>query len=127
MARGQKGRGRQPPVKGFRPGKEPPQLRRQPAQEPVAEPNWAQEKLVETLSGRTPEEARAMMGKWRAGVLGVVLVLAALTALLFRWSVVAGVVGAVLTAVAFALWLRLRMQRANLDALADALSRQRRR
>jgi hypothetical protein len=127
MARGQKGSGRQPPVKGFRPGKEPPQLRKQRVQEPVAEPNWAQQRLVETLSGRTPEEARAMMGRWRAGVLGVTVLLAALTALLFRWSIVAGGVGAVLTTVAFVLWLRLRMQRASLDQLADALSRQRRR
>jgi hypothetical protein len=127
MARGEKGRGRQPPVKGFRPGKEPPQLRRQRAQEPAAEPNWAQQKLVETLSGRTPEEARGMMRRWRAGVLGITVVFAALTALLFTWSVVAGGIALVLTAVAFALWLRLRTQRANLDALADALARQRRR
>ena len=127
MARGQKGRGRQPAVKGFRPGKEPPQLRKQRAQEPVAEPNWAQEKLVETLSGRTPEEARKMMGRWRAGVLASAVVLAAVAALLFTWSVVAGAVVSVLAAVAFVLWLRLRMQRANLDALADAISRQRRR
>jgi hypothetical protein len=123
MARGQKGGGRQQPVRGFRPGKEPPRLRTQRAKEQLGDGNWAQKKLIDALAGRTPAEARRMMGRWRAGALAVAVLLAAVALLLMiTVSLVGGFAVSALAALAFAMWWRLRQQKANLETLVDMLN-----
>jgi Flp pilus assembly protein TadB len=121
MARGRRGRGHQQPVRGFRPGKEPAQLRKQRAQL-GSDANWAQKQLVDVLADRTPEQARRMMGRWRLALLAAVIVLILLGALLYLWSVVAGVIVHVLAAVVLAFWFQLRRKQSDFEALADMVS-----
>lgn len=106
-------------VKGFRPGKEPPQLRKQQAKRQLGEVSASQERLLEVFASRTPAEARALMRRWRIGlfVAGVVLVVAG--ALLYGWSVIAGAVVHLLAALALVIAWRLHSQREALGAMAD--------
>lgn len=121
MARGGKG-GRQRPMKGFRPGKEPPQLKKRRAKQQFGEVNAAQERLIEVFAERTPEESRGLMRRWRIGLLIGAVVLAVLGAVLYGWSMIAAVIVHVLAAIAFFLWWRLHRQRDDLAAMADAVS-----
>ena len=118
MAR-QQGQGPRQPIKGFRPGKEPPRLRQQQARQQLGEMGAAQEKLVELFADRSPAEARKLIGRWTTGTLVMALVLAALAGALLTWSLVAGLVVAALAVVALVLWWRLRGQRAALESLAE--------
>lgn len=126
MARHGRGRGPQRPVKGFRPGKEPPQLRKKRAKEQFGEVNAAQERLIEVFAERTPEEARTLMSRWRMALLTAAVVLAVLGALLYGWSVVAGVIVHILAAALLFFWWQLRRQREQLEAMSEAISGQRR-
>lgn len=122
MARPPAGHGPQRPIKGFRPGKEPPELRKRRAKQQFGEVNAAQERLIEAFAGRTPEEARALMRRWRIGVLVAAILLSVLGALLYGWSMVAGIIIHVLAAILFFIWFRLRRQRKDLEAMADVIS-----
>jgi Flp pilus assembly protein TadB len=123
MARGQRGRGQQRPMKGFRPGKEPPQLRKQRAkQELGGEPNWAQERLIEALADRSPAESRAMMRRWRRILLVVAVVLAVVGALLYGLSIIAGALVHVVALVVFLFWVQLRRKQGDFEAMADLVS-----
>ena len=106
-------------VKGFRPGKEPPQLRKQQAKRQLGEVSAAQERLLEVFASRTPAEARALVRRWTVGVLATGVVLVVIGALLYGWSVIAGGVVHVLAALALALGWRLHSQRETLGAMAD--------
>src|SRR5680860_1005718 len=121
MARHGRGQGPQQPMKGFRPGKEPPQLKKQRAKQQFGEVSRSQERLIEFFAGRTPAEARTVMSRWQIGLLVAAIVLAVLGAVLYGWSVVAAIVVHVLAAVLFFLWFQLRRQRPQLEALADAV------
>jgi Flp pilus assembly protein TadB len=116
------GQGPQRPVKGFRPGKEPPQLKKQRAKQQFGQVSGSQERLIEFFANRSPEEARRLMGRWRIGLLAGALVLAVLGLVLYGWSVVAAVIVHVLAGVALFLWWQLRRQRPQLEAMADAVS-----
>ena len=120
MAR--QGQGPQRPIKGFRPGKEPPQLRKRMARQQFGELSPTQERLVEAFAGRSPEEARAMIRRWKNVLLGVAVFLGILTAVLSAWSLVAAVIAGILAVVVFYLWWRLRRQSAELEAMADAVT-----
>jgi Flp pilus assembly protein TadB len=123
MARGRRGHGHQQPVRGFRPGKEPAQLRKQRAKQQLgADANWAQKRLVESLAERSPEEARAMMRRWRMALLAVAVVLAILGLALYFWSIVAGIVVHIIAAAVLLFWLQLRRKRGDFEALADMVS-----
>lgn len=123
MARGRGGRGQQRPVRGFRPGKEPPQVRKQRAREQMGgEANWAQKRLVDALAERSPAESRAMMRRWRVSLLIAAIALAVVGALLFMWSLAAGIVVYILAAVVFFFWLRLHRQRKDFEAMANLVS-----
>jgi Flp pilus assembly protein TadB len=123
MARGRRGRGQQQPIRGFRPGKEPAQLRKQRAKQQLGpDANWAQKRLVDALADRSPDEARAMMRRWRIALLVAVMVLAVLGALLYGWSIIAGIVVHVLAAGLFLFWIQLRRKRRDFETMADLVS-----
>lgn len=123
MARGRGGRGQQRPVRGFRPGKEPPQIRKQRAREQIGDDaSWAQKRLVDALAERSPDEARAMMRRWRVALLAVAIGLVVLGAVLYVWSLVAGIIVHVLAVVVFFFWLRLHRQRKDFEAMANLVS-----
>lgn len=122
MARQQPG-GPQRHVKGFRPGKEPPHMRKQMAKQQFGELSPAQERMVEMFAERSPEEARGLIRRWRIGMLAAAIVLAVLAAGLFAWSWIPAVIVGILAVVALFLWLRLRSQSAELEKVADAVTR----
>ncbi len=122
MARQGRGRGPQRPIKGFRPGKEPPELRKKRAKEQFGELSGAQERLVELFADRTPQEARTLIRRWAMGLLAGAIALAVLAVALFPWSAVAGVVVGVLAIVLLALWWRIHSQREALETMADSVS-----
>lgn len=126
MARDRRGGGRQQPMKGFRPGKEPAQLRKQRAKAQLGDASWAQKQLIDVVADRSPEEARAMMRRWRTVALVVAIALLAAGLALYRWSVAAGVVVHVLAVAALVLWFRLHRQRAHFEALVDLVGGRRR-
>ncbi len=114
-----RGQGPQRQVKGFRPGKEPPQLRKQAARQQFGEVNAAQERLIEFFAERSPDESRALMKRWRLALLVGAAALAVLGVVLFSWSTVAAVIVLVLAGVVLFLWWQLRRQREALETMAD--------
>lgn len=112
----------QRPIKGFRPGKEPAPLKKKRAKERFGDVGAAQERLIELFAERTPEESRALLRRWRIGLLAAAVVLAVAAVLLYTWSVVATVVAGVLAVVALVLWWRLHRQREDLEAMAETVS-----
>jgi Flp pilus assembly protein TadB len=122
MARQGRGGGRQGPVKGFRPGKEPPQIRKRLALQQYGEVSATQERLIEMFAERSPEEAKRMMSRWRAGLLAGAVALVLVGAGLYLWTLVAGFIVHGLAVVAFYLWWRLRRQREALETMADTVA-----
>ncbi|MFW5947096.1 MAG: hypothetical protein ACOCUW_01275 [Gemmatimonadota bacterium] len=110
-------------VKGFRPGKEPPQLRKQRAKQQYGSLTATQERLVELFAERTPAESRKLIRRWIVGLLAAAIGLAVVAAVLvFLWSPLAGVVVGVLAVAALYLWWRMRRQRDAFEAMADVVS-----
>jgi len=112
----------QPPIKGFRPGKAPPQLKKQRAKAQLGnDATWAQKQTVEAVAGKSPEQVRAMVRKWTIslGVAGVVLL--ALGAFLYTVAVVAGVAVHVLAAAVLFLAWRVSRQGPGLEQIAQSL------
>lgn len=122
MARHGKGQGPQRPMKGFRPGREPPQLKKQRAKQQFGDVSASQERLIELFAERSPDEARKLMRRWRVGFLAGGLALAVLGAVLYLWSPIAVVVAEIMALVLLVLWWRLHRQRDALEAMADAVS-----
>lgn len=118
MAR-QRGQGPQRPIKGFRPGKEPPQLRKKRAKQELGQGNATQEKLVEFFASRTPAESRALLRRWRIGLLVAAVVLGIGGVLLYGWSVIVAVLVHLLGGISLFLWWQLHRQREALNAMAD--------
>jgi Flp pilus assembly protein TadB len=114
-----RGQGPQRQVKGFRPGKEPPRLRKQRAKQQFGEMNAAQERLVEFFAERSPDEARALMGRWRLALLLGAVLLGVVGAALYSWSTVAGIIVHVLAVIVLVLWWQIRRQREALETMAD--------
>jgi len=112
-------------VKGFRPGKEPPRLRKQQAKRQLGEVSAAQERLLEVFASRTPGESRALMRRWRISLFAVGAVLLVAGALLYGWSLLAGVVVHFLAAIALVIGWRLHRQREALGAMADLVGAKR--
>lgn len=112
----------QPPIKGFRPGKAPPQLKKQRAKAQLGgDATWAQKQTVEAVAGKSPEQVRAMVRKWTLGLVVAGVALLALGAFLYTVAVVAGVVVHVLAAgVLFLAW-RVSRQGPGLEEVARSL------
>jgi Flp pilus assembly protein TadB len=117
------GRHRQQPIRGFRPGKEPPELRKQRARAQLGgHPNWAQKQLVDALADRTPAEAQALMRRWRIGLLAAAVALLVVGSALYVWSIIAGIVAHVLVLGLLLLWFQLRRKREDFEAMARLVS-----
>lgn len=122
-----KGGGRGPrrgqrPVKGFRPGKEPAHLKKQRAKAQLPrDASWAQKQAVEAVAGRSPQEVEALVRKWTLGVLAAAVLLAVAGALLYAWSMVAGIVAHALALALFFLGFRLRKHGQGLVEMAKSL------
>jgi len=111
-------------VKGFRPGKEPPELREKRAKARLGEDaSWAQKKMIETVGDRTPEEVREMVTRWTRILLAVAVVLVVGGALLYPWSLWAGIAVHVLALGAGFFWFRFRQQRENFVETAEWMRR----
>jgi hypothetical protein len=109
-------------VKGFRPGKVPPHVKRQQAKARLgSDASWAQKKTVDAVAGRSPDEVRATIRRWTVGLLVAAVALALLGGFLYRWSVVAGVVVHVVTVALLVLVFRLRRQGHRLVEMAESL------
>lgn len=116
MARGQR------PMKGFRPGKEPPQLKKQRAKQQFGELSGTQERLVELFAERTPEESRSLIDRWLLVLLIVTLALFAGAGVLVLWSTIAAVVVGILAGVFLFLWWRLKRQRDDYVQMAETVA-----
>ena len=122
MARHGRERGPRRPMKGFRPGKEPPELRKRRAKEQFGDVNATQEHLIALFAERTPEESRGLLRRWRVGLMTGAVVLGVLAALLLTWSLIAAVIAGIFAGVLLFLWWRLHRQREALEAMADAVA-----
>lgn len=117
---GRRGRG-QRPMKGFRPGKEPPRLRKERAKQQFGELSATQERLVELFAERTPEESRVLIRRWLMGLLGAAIGLAVVAGVLVLWSTIAAIAVGVLALVFLVLWWRLYGQREAFEGMADVV------
>lgn len=109
-------------IKGFRPGKAPAHLKKQMAKAQLpSDASWAQKQAVEAVAGRSPQEVQAMVRKWTIGATVLVVLLAVAGAVLYAWSVVAGVVVHVLALGLLILVLRMRKQTDGLVEMARQL------
>lgn len=123
MARASRGSGPQRPVKGFRPGKEPPRLRKQRAMQQLGgEVSGSQQRLMDLFAERTPEEARALIRRWWIGLLAAAILLVVLGGVLYLWSIVAAVVVHALAGVVLFLWWQVHRKRGDLEAVADMVA-----
>ena len=119
---GGRGHGAQRPIKGFRPGKAPKQLKRQMAKAQLgSDASWAQKQTVEAVAGKSPQEVRTMVRRWTFGMLAGAVLLAVLGVFLYAWSLVAGVLVHVLTAGLLFLAYRFGKQGQGLEELAKSL------
>ena len=119
---GSSGGGPRRPVKGFRPGREPPKIRAQQAKKSYGEVSASQERLIEMLAERSPEEGRRLLRRWRVGLLAAGIVLAVVGGLLFTQSLIAGAVVVILGLVVLGLWWRMRRQRDAFEAMVETVS-----
>jgi Flp pilus assembly protein TadB len=117
-----KGQGPQQHMKGFRPGKEPPELRKAHAKKQFGDLNAGQERMVELFAERSPEESRKLISRWKMGAFLLGVLLSVLTVLAWMWTWIAGGVVGVLAGVVFFVYFRLRAQTAQLEQMADAVS-----
>jgi len=112
----------QRPVKGFRPGKEPPQLKKQRAKAQLgSDATWLQKQTVEAIAGRSRQEVRAMVRRWSLSLFAAAALVALVGVFLYAWALVAGVVTHVLAAVLLFLGFRMRRQGPALEQTAEAL------
>lgn len=117
-----KRRGQQPPIKGFRPGKEPAHLRKQRARAQLgSQGSWAQKAAIDAVAGRSPAEVRTMVKRWSAAAFGGALLLVVVGLFLYGWSVPAGVAVHVVAALLLFLGYRVRKSGQGLVDMAGSI------
>jgi Flp pilus assembly protein TadB len=117
-----RGQGPQQSMKGFRPGKEPPALRKAHAKKQFGDLNAGQERMVELFAERSPEESRKLISRWKTGALVAGVLLSVLTVLAWMWTWIAGGIVGLLAVVVFFVYFRLRAQTAQLQQMADTVA-----
>ncbi len=118
-----KGHGPQQHMKGFRPGKEPPELRKAHAKKQFGDLNAGQERMVELFADRSPQESRKLISRWKSGAFALGALLSILTVLAWMWTWIAGGIVGVLAGVAFFVYFRLRAQTTQLEQMADTVAK----
>ncbi len=119
---GRRGRGAQRPIRGFRPGKAPTNLKKQMARVQLgSDASWVQKQTVEAVAGKSPQEVRTMVRKWTVGLVAGAVLLAVLGVFLYTWSLAAGVVVHGLTVGLLFLAYRFGRQGQGLADLANSL------
>lgn len=118
-----RGQGQPPQVKGFRPGKAPPQLRKKVAKQQMGEMTSAQERMVDLFADRSPTESRKLIGRWVTGTLIGGIVLAILAVFAWMWTWIAGIPVTIAAGAVFFSHIRLRAQRAQLEQMADVVAK----
>ena len=109
-------------MKGFRPGKEPAQLKKKLAKAQLgSNASWGQKQAVEAVAGKSPQEVQSMVTRWSTALFVGGGVLAVGGLLLYGWSTAAGVGVHVLVGVLVFLGYRLRKQGAELVEMAGSL------
>ena len=115
-------RGGQPAAKGFRPGKEPVQLKKQRAKTRLgSDASWLEKQTVEAVAGRSPREVQAMVQRWSLWLGAIALVFVVAGVFLVTWNVWVGSVVLVVSAVLVFLAYRLRKQGSGLVHMAESL------
>jgi Flp pilus assembly protein TadB len=109
-------------MKGFRPGKEPPELRKAHAKKQFGDLNAGQERMVELFAERSPAESRKLISRWRTGAFVAGVIFSVLTALAWMWTWIAGAIVGVLAGAFFFVYFRLRAQTARLEQMADTVA-----
>jgi len=112
-----------PQVKGFRPGKAPPRLRKKQAKERLGDLNALQSRMVDLFADKTPEESRRLIGRWITGTLVAGSLLSILGVLAWMWTWIAGVPVAILAVIVFFAHFRLRAQRPELEEMAQTVAK----
>lgn len=115
--------GQQRQIKGFRPGKAPPQLRKKAAKQQMGEMTKAQERMVDLFADRSPAESRKLISKWVTGTLIGGIVLAILSVLAWMWTWIAGIPVTIAAGAVFFSHIRLRAQRAQLEQMAEMVAK----
>ena len=114
--------GHPPPMKGFRPGKEPAHLKKRRAKAQLgSNASWAQKAAVDAVAGRKPEEVRAMVRRWNLILTGTGVVAAVAGVALYTWSVPAGVATHAVAAALLFLAYRVRRSAAGLEEMSGTL------
>ena len=109
-------------MKGFRPGKEPPHLKKQRAKAQLGkDASWLQKQTVDAVAGRRPEEVRNMVQKWSLGLIAGGLLLAVGGIFLYAWATAAGITAHVVSVALLFLGYRIRKQGSGLVEIADSL------
>ena len=83
------------------------------------EMNAAQERMLDLFADRTPEQSKKLLGRWRLWSFVGGALLSLLSVFAWNWHWIAGAVVGLLAAAVFFVHLRMRSQRASLEAMAD--------
>jgi len=109
-------------VKGFRPGKEPPHLKKQRARAQLGkDASWLQKQTVEAVAGRSPQEVRKMVRVWSRVLMAGALILVVVGVFLYAWALPAGIVVHAIAAALLFLAYRLGKQGSGLVEMAESL------
>ena len=120
--RGSGRRGGQLAAKGFRPGKEPVQLKKQRAKARLgSDASWLEKQTMEAVAGRSPGEVQAMVQKGSLWLSAIALAFAVAGGFLLTWNVWVGAVVLGVSVVLFFLAYRLRKQGSGLVNMAESL------
>lgn len=116
------GGGQQRHVKGFRPGKAPPELKKRQARQRLGkDASWAQKQMVDAMAGQGPEKLQRSLRRWALGLLIAAIVAGVGGLFVYRWTILGGVAVHLLGAGLVFLWFRLRRQEKQLMEMAKIL------
>lgn len=109
-------------MKGFRPGKEPPHLKKQRAKAELgADASWAQKQAVDAVAGRTPKEVQAMVRRWSLGLFAAGGILGIGGFFLYGVALPAGIAAHVVAVVLLVIGYRFKKSGQGLADLAGSL------
>ncbi len=111
-----------PHVKGFRPGKAPPKLKKKMMKQQLPEMTATQERMLDLFADRSPEQSKKLIGRWVFWTMLGGIALTVLSLLAWQWSWIAGVPLTLLAGFTFFSHIRLRAQRKDLEEMAEQVA-----